>query len=76
MEFSPDGKSVAYVIREKRGDNIWLQPIDGSPGHTITNFPNDSINAFRFSPDGKHLALVHSHTESDVVLIRDATGQK
>ena len=76
LEFSPDGKSVAYVIREKRGDNIWLQPIDGSPGHTITNFANDSIQSFRFSPDGKQLALIHSHTESDVVLIRDAIAQK
>ncbi len=76
MEFGPDGKSVAYGIREKRGDNIWLQPIDGSPGHTITNFPDDSISSFRFSPDGKHLALIHSHTESDVVLIRDSIAQK
>ena len=76
IEFTPDGKSVAYTIREKRGDNIWVQPLDGSPGHTITNFPSDSISAFRFSPDGKHLALIHAHTESDVVLIRDAVGRK
>ncbi len=76
IEFTPDGKSVAYVIREKRGDNIWVQPLDGSPGHTITNFPNDSIAAFRFSPDGKNIALIHAHTESDVVLIRDAGVQK
>jgi serine/threonine protein kinase len=76
LGFSPDGKSIAYAIREKRGDNIWLQPLDGSPGRTVTNFPDDSIAAFRFSPDGKHLALIHRHTESDVVLIRDANGQK
>lgn len=72
LEFTPDGKSVAYAIREKRGDNIWLQPLDGSPGHTITDFANDRIFLFRFSPDGKHLALIHHHAESDVVMIRDA----
>ena len=76
LGFSPDGKSIAYVIRKKRGDNIWLQPLDGSPGRTITNFPSDSIPLFRFSPDGKHLALIHSHADSDVVLIRDPTGPK
>ena len=76
IEFTVDGRSVAYAIREKRGENIWLQPLDGSPGHTITNFPGDSISAFRFSPDGKRLALIHSHTDSDVVLIRDASGRK
>ncbi len=76
IEFTPAGKSVAYAIREKRGDNIWVQPLDGSAGHTITNFPDDSIAAFRFSPEGKHLALIHRHAESDVVLIRDANGRK
>jgi Tol biopolymer transport system component/class 3 adenylate cyclase len=76
IQFTPDGKSVACVIREKRGDNIWVQPLDGSAGHAITNFPDDSIYVFRFSPDGKHLALIHGHTESDVVLIRDANGRK
>ena len=76
IEFTPVGKSIAYAIREKRGDNIWVQPLDGSPGHTITDFPADSISAFRFSPDGKHLALIHRHSESDVVLIRDASGRK
>ncbi len=76
LEFSPDGKSIAYAIREKRGDNIWLQPLDGTPGRTITNFPDDSIPLFRFSLDGKHLALIHSHADSDVVLIRDPSGPK
>ena len=75
VEFTPDGKSVAYPVREKRGVNIFVQPLDGSAGHAITDFPNDSIRQFRFSPDAKHIALVHVHDESDVVLLRDTSRQ-
>jgi eukaryotic-like serine/threonine-protein kinase len=72
--FTPDGKSLAYVIRESAVDNLWLQPLDGSPGRKITNFPAEQIAVFHWSPDGKTLAMLRQHTESDVVLLRDASA--
>jgi hypothetical protein len=48
-----------------------VQPLDGSVGHAITDFPDDVIQSFRFSPDGKRLAFVHTHLEADVILFRD-----
>ena len=71
IDFTPDGKSVAYVIRDKGVDNIWAQPIDGSAGHQITNFTSESINKFEWSPDGKTLAVARSHNIADVVLLRE-----
>jgi eukaryotic-like serine/threonine-protein kinase len=68
--FSPDGKSVVYVIREGAG-NLWMQPLDGSPGHQITNFTSDQITGFRWSPDGKTLAVMRVHNTSDVVVLRE-----
>jgi serine/threonine protein kinase/Tol biopolymer transport system component len=68
--FSPDGKSVVYVIREGAG-NLWMQPLDGSPGHQITNFTSDQITGFRWSPDGKTLAVMRAHNTSDVVVLRE-----
>jgi eukaryotic-like serine/threonine-protein kinase len=70
--FSSDGKSVVYAIRANDVDNLWLQPLDGSAGRQITNFPAEHIDAFHWSPDGKSLAMLCGHTESDVVLLRDA----
>ena len=69
--FAPDSKSVVYIINENGADNLWLQPLDGSPGRQITNFPSDSIQNFEFSPDGKSIGVLTSHIESDVVLLRD-----
>ncbi|HZM10839.1 MAG TPA: protein kinase [Candidatus Limnocylindrales bacterium] len=71
-QFTPDGKALMYIVREKGTDNLWLHPLDGSPGHQITNFQGDLIQAFQFSLDGKALGVMRTHIESDVVLLHDA----
>jgi eukaryotic-like serine/threonine-protein kinase len=73
IAFTPDGKAVAYNIVENGVGNIWAQPLDGSPGHRLTNFTSDRILTFQFSPDGKSLAVAQRHTVSDVVLLRDTS---
>jgi eukaryotic-like serine/threonine-protein kinase len=70
--FTPDGKAVAYRIRENGVENIWAQPLDGSPGRQITNFSSDKISEFHWSPDGKSLGVMRSHSASDVVLLRES----
>jgi serine/threonine protein kinase len=71
LAFTPDGKSVAYIIRDQGVDNIFVQALDGSPGHQITNFTSEHIAQFQWSPDGKSLAVARSHDTSDVVLLRE-----
>ena len=72
VRFSRDGKDIVYPTRENGVDNLWLQPLDGSKGRQITNFSSEHIYDFHWSFDGKQLGLVRGHTDSDVVLIRDA----
>jgi serine/threonine protein kinase len=71
VTFAPDGKSVAYRVIDKGTDNIWMQPVDGSKGHPVTEFTTDHIRGFGWSPDGKTLAVVRGHLISDVVLLRE-----
>jgi serine/threonine protein kinase len=71
IKFTPNGKAVVYVIRENGTDNLWVQPLDGSPGHQITNSPADVIQAFQYSLDGKSLAVMRTRVESDIVLLHD-----
>jgi Tol biopolymer transport system component len=71
LAFTPDGKSLAYIIRDQGVDNIFVQPLDGSPGHQITNFATDNIAEFQWSPDGKTLAVARTHNTSDVVLLQE-----
>ena len=70
IRFSRDGKAVVYAVRENGVDNLWQQPLDGSPGKQITSFTSERIYDFHWSFDGSRLALVRGHTDSDVVLMR------
>jgi serine/threonine protein kinase/sugar lactone lactonase YvrE len=72
VQFTPDGKAIAYPIRENGVDNLWVQPLDGSAGHQITHFASEQIDSFHWSPDGKTLELLRGHSESDVVLLKES----
>jgi len=71
-QFTPDGKAVAYPVRENGVDNVWIQPLDGSPGRPITKFDAEQILLFHWSPDGKSLGILRGHTDSDVVLLQES----
>jgi eukaryotic-like serine/threonine-protein kinase len=73
LSFAPDGKALVYSIRENGVENLWLQPLDGSPGRPITNFPAELIGVYHWSPDGKSIGMIRSHNESDVVLLRESS---
>jgi len=70
VHFSRDGKSVIYPIRENNADNLWQQPLDGSPGKQLTSFKSEHIWDYHWSRDGSKLGIVRGHTDSDVVLMR------
>jgi Tol biopolymer transport system component len=71
FRFSPDGKAVVYATREAGVDNLWAQPLDGSPGCKLTNFDAEHIVDFSWSFDGSELAALRGHVDTDIVLLRD-----
>ncbi|MGB7846832.1 MAG: protein kinase [Candidatus Acidiferrum sp.] len=71
VEYTPDGKAVVYVVREKGVDNLWLQPLDGKPHRQLTHFKEDKNFRFVFSPDGSKIAMQCGEVESDAVLLHD-----
>jgi serine/threonine protein kinase len=73
VRFTPDGKSVAYPIAENGVSNLWIQPLNGSPGRQITNFQSGIFNVhFYWSPDGKMLGILRGNTQADIVLLRES----
>jgi serine/threonine protein kinase len=71
IRYTPDGKALAYTVRENGVDNLWRQNLDGSPGKRLTTFTSERITDFHWSFDAKQIAVVRGHTDSDVVLMRD-----
>jgi eukaryotic-like serine/threonine-protein kinase len=72
VRFTPDSKAVVYSFSIEDADNLWLQPLDGSPGRQITNFKSEQIADFHWSHDGTKLGLLRGHTDSDVVLLQES----
>ncbi len=69
LQWTSDGKAIYYIVFNNGVSNIWRQPIDGSAPVQVTNFTNDRIFNFAYSPDGLSLALSRGTFNSDVVLI-------
>ncbi len=74
IRYTSDGKTIGYPIRENGLYALWVSPVDGSPGHRVTEFEADHIEDFHWTPDGKTLGLLRTHSDSDVVLLRQTTS--
>jgi Tol biopolymer transport system component len=66
----PDGKSVAYLVRQGLVSNIWRQPLDGSAPVPLTDFPNGEIYYFAFSVDGRKLIVARGYPTQDAMLLK------
>ena len=71
--WTADGRGMAALDDRSGIPNLWIYPLDGSPGKQITHFHQSEIHGFSWSPDGKSIALSRGPTEQNVVLIK--TGQ-
>jgi serine/threonine protein kinase len=74
IRYTADGKTIGYPIRENGLYALWVSPVDGSPGHRVTEFETDHILDFHWTPDGKTLGLLRTHNDSDVVLLHQSTS--
>ena len=73
LRFTPDGKALVYPITQNRVENLWRQPLDGSPSRQLTNFRTDQILGLRWSPDGKDIGVLSRRIDADVVLLRESS---
>ena len=74
VRFSTDGRSLLYATKRNGTWDLWTQPLDGSPGHSLTGSSPDAISQFRSAPGGQRLAVDRVRTISDIVLLRDEDG--
>ncbi|HKG20813.1 MAG TPA: winged helix-turn-helix domain-containing protein [Blastocatellia bacterium] len=71
VRWSPDGRSLTYVVTREGVSNIWSQPVEGGMPKALTDWKADLIYRFDWSKDGR-LLCERGTTKSDVILIRDA----
>ena len=69
--WTPDGKGITVVIAEGEKQNLWLLPVDGSPGKRMTNFEVPGTARREYSRDGKRLAMMRAEGIGNAIMITD-----
>ena len=71
LHWSPDGKSLQYLLTRDGADNVWEQPLAGGQARELTRFTSGRIFDFNWSADHTQLLLARGSVSSDAVLISD-----
>jgi hypothetical protein len=67
--WAPGGIAFENLVFRDGATNLWRFPLDGSAPRPVTAFASEQILNYRWSPDGKTLALSRGTLSTDVVLI-------
>jgi len=70
----PGQRAVAFVDIRTGVPNIWIKPpAAGAPEKQLTHFTSDAIWDFRYSIDGKYIAIVRGSEKADAVRFSDTS---
>ncbi len=69
--WTPDGKSLAYIVSTNLVGNILTQPINGEEPRPLTDFQSGDIYNFAFSTDGTRLFMARGYQTKKAVLIKN-----
>jgi eukaryotic-like serine/threonine-protein kinase len=68
----PGQAAVAFVDIRTGVENLWMkQPAAGAPEKQLTHFTSGNFFDFRYSPDGKFIAMARGSNKSDAVRFTD-----
>jgi len=71
FEWTPGARTLTYLVGVNTVSNLWSQPLDGHAPVQLTNFKEQRIYWFAWSPEGRYIALARGEWSSDVVTISD-----
>ena len=69
-KWTPDGRSLTYLVHRQNSGNVWVQPV-GKPPRPLTTFTKGYIYRHVFSNDGTRLYVARGHQIRDAVLIKN-----
>jgi eukaryotic-like serine/threonine-protein kinase len=70
----PGQVAVAFVDIRTGVQNLWMkQPAAGAPEKQLTHFTSGDFFDFRYSPDGKFIAMARGSNKSDAVRFTDTS---
>jgi DNA-binding winged helix-turn-helix (wHTH) protein/Tol biopolymer transport system component len=71
VRWTPNSDGIVYIRTDKSTTNLWVQPLDGTAAHRLTDFTSGVIYNFAFAPDGMRLYLARGYPEQQAILIKN-----
>jgi Tol biopolymer transport system component len=69
ITWAPGDRALEDLVVRDGATNIWRLPLDGSAPSPVTTFRSEHVMNYRWSRDGKTLAMSRGTRAADVVLI-------
>ncbi len=69
--WTPDDRGITVVIAQGERQNLWLQPVDGSPGRAMTDVAVPGIARREYSRDGKRIAVSRAEGFGNAIMLTD-----
>jgi len=76
LDFSPDGRKIAFASDRTGSAEIWISASDGSNPVQLTSFGSSNTGTPRWSPDGKQIAFdSRKEGHSDIYMVSAEGGE-
>lgn len=56
-QLSPDGRWLAFLVRQEHVSQLWVMPTDGGEGRQVSDL-RGGVNSYAWAPDSRSLALI------------------
>lgn len=71
LKWTPDGRNISFLNEEKTNINIWIKSLTGGKLKKVSNFNENRVFGYDWSPDGKKILVLRGVVSTDVVLIKE-----
>ncbi len=74
FRWSADGKDLTILSSRSGVQNLWRQPLDGSPAVALTDFRAGRIFNYQWTVDGKQLMISRGSINNDLILVKHSAA--